>query len=66
VSLEKIKYLQYGLAAVLTFAGLKLVTQDWIHVPPLLSVGIIVGILGTTIILSLRLAPEGRSPNGAG
>jgi tellurite resistance protein TerC len=65
-SLEKIKYLQYGLAAVLAFAGLKLITQDWIHVPPLLSVGIIVGILATTIILSLRLAPEGRSPNGAG
>jgi tellurite resistance protein TerC len=65
-SLEKIKYLQYGLAAVLTFAGVKLVTHEWLDVPPLLSVGIIVGILGTTIILSLRLAPEGRSTNGAG
>jgi tellurite resistance protein TerC len=65
-SLEKVTYLQYGLAAVLTFAGLKLVTHQWLDVPPLLSVGIIVAILGTTIILSLRLAPEGRSTNGAG
>ncbi|MGH8194533.1 MAG: TerC/Alx family metal homeostasis membrane protein [Woeseiaceae bacterium] len=64
-SLEKISYLQYGLAAVLAFAGFKLVSHGWIHVPPLLSVGIIVGILATTVVISLRLAPEGRSSNGA-
>lgn len=56
-SLEKVRYLHYGLAAVLAFAGFKLVTNDWFHIPPLLSVGIIVGVLGTTIVLSLKLAP---------
>lgn len=61
-SLEKVRYLHYGLAAVLAFAGFKLVTHDWIHVPPMLSVGIIVTILLTTIVISLRLAPGGRKP----
>lgn len=59
-SLEKVRYLHYGLAAVLAFAGFKLVTHDWIQVPPMLSVGIIVSILVTTIVISLRLAPHGR------
>lgn len=65
-SLEKVRYLHYGLAAVLAFAGFKIVTHDFFHMPPLLSVGIIVVILATTIVISLRLAPDGRKPNGNG
>ncbi len=53
-SLEKIRYLHIGLAAVLAFAGFKLITHEWIPVPPLLSVGIIVGILTLTIVMSVR------------
>ncbi len=60
-SLEKVKYLHYGLAAVLAFAGFKLVTHNFLHVPPLLSVGIIVSVLAGTVLLSLRLAPPGRA-----
>ena len=62
-SLEKVRYLHYGLAAVLAFAGFKIITHDFFHVPPMLSVGLIVAILATTIVISLRLAPEGRKPN---
>jgi tellurite resistance protein TerC len=61
-SLEKVRYLHYGLAAVLAFAGFKLVTDDWIPIPPLLSVAIIVTTLAATITVSLRMAPEGRPP----
>jgi tellurite resistance protein TerC len=59
-SLERVRYLHYGLAAVLAFAAFKLLTNDWLPVPPLLSVAIIVAILAGTIAVSLRLAPEGR------
>ena len=66
-SLEKVRYLHYGLAAVLAFAGFKIVTQDFFHMPPLLSVGIIIVILVSTIVISLRLAPpEGDKPRGGG
>lgn len=65
-SLEKVHYLHYGLAIVLAFAGFKIVTDDLLHIPPLLSVGIIVGVLATTVILSLKLGPPraeaGRAP----
>jgi tellurite resistance protein TerC len=62
-SLERVRYLHYGLAAVLAFAAFKLLTHDWLPVPPLLSVAIIVAILAGTIAVSLRFAPEGR-PRG--
>lgn len=62
-SLEKVRYLHYGLAAVLAFAGFKIITHDFFHIPPMLSVGLIVAILATTIVISLRVAPEGRKPN---
>lgn len=64
-SLEKVRYLHYGLAAVLLFAGFKLITHNWLHVPPLLSVGLIVIILATTVVISLWKAPEGRRPSNA-
>ena len=62
-SLERVRYLHYGLAAVLAFAAFKLLTHDWLPVPPLLSVAIIVVILAGTIAVSLWFAPEGR-PRG--
>ncbi len=65
-SLEKVRYLHYGIAGVLAFAAFKLVTHDWFPVPPLVSVGIIIAILTTTILVSLHVGPKGepadRSP----
>lgn len=53
--LEKLRYLHYGLAAVLAFAALKMLSAHWIDIGPLLSLGIIAAILTTTILLSLKL-----------
>lgn len=52
-SLEKVRYLHYGVAAVLAFAAFKLVTHEWIPVAPMVSVGIIVVILTTTVLVSV-------------
>jgi tellurite resistance protein TerC len=65
-SLEKVRYLHIGLAAVLSFAGFKLITHDWIPVPPLLSVGIIVTILTITIVASVRHAARDHAPESTG
>ncbi len=48
------RYLHYGLAAVLAFAALKIMLHDVIHVPPMLSVAIIVVIITVAIWASLR------------
>jgi tellurite resistance protein TerC len=53
-TVHELRYLHQGLAAVLAFAGLKMVLSDWIHVPPLLSVGIIVVCIGASVGLSVR------------
>jgi tellurite resistance protein TerC len=53
-ALADLRYLRFGLAAVLAFAGAKLLLSAWIHVPPLVSVGVIAGVIGLAIALSLR------------
>ena len=51
--LEKLRFLHYGLAAVLGFAAVKMLAAAWIEVSPLISLGVIVGMLGVTVALSL-------------
>jgi tellurite resistance protein TerC len=52
--LGSLRYLHYGLAGVLTFAGLKMLLLDVVHVPPLLSVLIIIIIITGSVLPSLR------------
>jgi tellurite resistance protein TerC len=50
----ELKYLHYGLAAVLGFSAMKLATARWIEISPVVSIGIIVGCIGATIWPSVR------------
>jgi tellurite resistance protein TerC len=59
--LAKLRFLHYGLAAVLAFAALKMLSGHWIEIGPLLSLGVIVVLLGITITASLLIKP---SPQG--
>ncbi len=51
-------YLKQALAAILTFVGLKMILTDVIHVNPLVSLAVIIGILTVAVLLSLRRAKE--------
>jgi len=51
--LAKLRFLHYGLAAVLAFAALKMLSAHWLEIGPILSLSVIVIILGFTITLSL-------------
>lgn len=54
-SIAALRYLHYGLAAVLTFAGLKMIIpESWVHIPPLASVLVIVVCIGISVWASLR------------
>ncbi|GAA5480839.1 TerC/Alx family metal homeostasis membrane protein [Haloferula sargassicola] len=48
------RYLHYGLAAVLAFAAVKIVAHPWFDIPPLVSLGVIVAIIGVAVVASLR------------
>jgi tellurite resistance protein TerC len=59
-ALTHLRYLHYGLAAVLTFAAAKMLTHRWVEIPPLASVAIIVACIGISIWTSIRA--EQREP----
>jgi tellurite resistance protein TerC len=52
--LERFVFLKAGLSAVLCYVGLKMMAADFFHVPPLLSLAIVGGILASAVLLSLR------------
>jgi tellurite resistance protein TerC len=51
---QQIRFLQLGLAVVLVFVGLKMLAADLLHVPVGLSLGVIVVVLGASILASWR------------
>ncbi|MCI0670487.1 MAG: TerC/Alx family metal homeostasis membrane protein, partial [Myxococcaceae bacterium] len=63
-SIQGLKYLHYGLAVVLGFAGVKILVDRWVHIPALASVGFIVLVVGIAVWASVRarapLSPWGR------
>jgi TerC family integral membrane protein len=60
--LNRLHLLKYGLAIILGFVGLKMLTERFIHIPGWGSLAFIVGILGITAVASLLLPP--RLPHG--
>jgi tellurite resistance protein TerC len=54
-AIGKLRHLHYGLAAVLAFAGTKLVLSRWVEIPSILSIGIIVLCIGVAIWTSFRV-----------
>lgn len=53
-ALKGLEYLHFGLAAILAFAGVKMLIAGWVKFPPLMSVAIIVSILAIAAIASVR------------
>lgn len=51
-SLEKLRYIKFGLAAILVFIGLKMLFVDFIDIPVSASLIVILGILGLTVATS--------------
>ncbi len=54
-TLSRLRFLHYGLAATLAFAGLKILLERWIKVGPLTSLAVIVVLLSATVAASLFL-----------
>jgi tellurite resistance protein TerC len=49
----KFHLLKYGLAVILTFVGVKMIIEPWVHIPILLSLGVVLGVLLLSIVASL-------------
>lgn len=49
----KFHLLKYGLAVILTFVGVKMIIEAWVHIPILLSLAVVLGVLTLSIVASL-------------
>ena len=56
--IDRFAYLKVGLAAVLVFVGTKMLIVDFYKFPPLLSLLVIATLLGTSIVISLRVSAK--------
>lgn len=56
--LKKLRYLHYGLAAVLAFAAIKMLTAHLVEIGPLTSLAVVASTLGITIVVSLLAKPS--------
>ncbi len=54
---NKFHLLNYGLAVILVFIGIKMCVVDFYKIPVLVSLSVVVGILALTMLLSIRSAP---------
>jgi tellurite resistance protein TerC len=53
-ALAELRYLRYGLAAVLGFAGFKLIGAKWVPIHPLISIAIIASCIAIAVVASVR------------
>jgi tellurite resistance protein TerC len=59
--LSKLRYLHFGLAAVLAFAAVKMLAADWVEIGPVVSLVVIAGLIGVTVGVSLVAGRKGPS-----
>ena len=65
--IRKLRFLRIGLAVMLLLAAAKLALGDVVHIPPLVSLGAIVGIMAASVIASLLFPKsEEAAPATAG
>jgi tellurite resistance protein TerC len=56
--LGRLRYLTAGLAIVLTFIGVKMIVEPWVHISVEISLGVVAGILLVALAGSLLLGPK--------
>ena len=60
----KFRYLNVGLALVLAFVGLKMLTEEWVHVPIPVSLGVVFVLIAGSIIASVINPGAPDEPHG--
>ncbi len=61
-ALDRFHLLEYGLALVLIFVGVKMLLESWVEIPTTLALGVVVTILAVAVMLSLLRPPRAGAP----
>lgn len=51
--MEMFEYINYALSGILVFVGVKMIAAAWYHIPTLVSVGVIIGLLLISVVASI-------------
>lgn len=60
--IDRFEYLKFGLAALLAFAGVKMILSDVVHIDVWVSLGVILAILAASIAISLFATRDHEIP----
>jgi len=60
---EKFYLLKYGLAAILSFIGVKMLGESWFHIDIVISLSVVVGVLLLSVAASLMWPERERGPD---
>lgn len=52
-AIADLRYLKYGLSAVIAFAGIKMLIAHWVKISPLASVAVIAAVIGASVVASV-------------
>jgi tellurite resistance protein TerC len=63
-AMEKFYYLKPGLIAILLFIGIKMMVSKHLEIPTSISLVVVLGILGITLVLSFMKAKQLNGQNG--
>jgi tellurite resistance protein TerC len=62
--LPRFRFLHQGLAIILIFVGGKMLLSDWWPIPASVSLGVIAGVLVTTVLASVAFSRKSRTKSG--
>jgi len=51
-------YLKFGISFILAYVGVKMLVADWWHIPTYFSLGVIVGVLTISILMSVMFGKK--------
>jgi tellurite resistance protein TerC len=56
-------FLKYGLSAILSFIGVKMLIMHWVHIPVAIALGVIAVVLAISVVLSIIFPEKPASEN---
>lgn len=64
-ALPSLRFLDWGLAAVLVFIGARMLIEPWYRLPVAWALGVVCGLLAIAVVASLATRKAGPTPGGA-
>ncbi len=59
--LDLFRYLKTGISVILFYVGCKMLASEFIHIPAILSLAVVLGILALSMLLSVAIRPEAKA-----